>query len=112
MGAVGRVHALHALSGGELVHVSGFANLYAGGDPRGGRGAECVGVEALRSSHTSGALASVAEHDRDGVVGMSGLNPDGAGDFLTVQFEFDDVFGGDVEALRPSRDRFGWRCPK
>src|SRR5580698_4476716 len=31
---------------------------------------------------------------------MAGLNPDGAGDFFAVQFEFDYVFGGDVETLR------------
>ena len=90
----------HALGGGELVGVSGLADLYAGGDPRGGGGAQGVGVEALRGADASGALASVAERDGDGVVGMSGLNPDGAGDFLAVEFEFDDVFGGDVEALR------------
>ena len=54
----------------------------------------------MRGADASGALASVAEGDGDGVVGVSGLNPDGAGDFLAVQFEFDHVFGGDVETLR------------
>ena len=112
MGAVGRVHRLVALGGGELVGVSGLAYLYAGGDPRGGGGAQGVGVEALRGADASGALASVAEGDGDGVVGMSGLNPDGAGDFLAVQFEFDYVFGCDVAGAPPSWDRFGWRCPR
>ena len=37
---------------------------------------------------------------RDGVVGMSGLNPDGACDFLAVQFEFDNVFRCELQALR------------
>src|SRR5258707_8834491 len=31
---------------------------------------------------------------------MAGLNPDRAGDFLSVQFEFDNVFDFDLEALR------------
>ena len=31
---------------------------------------------------------------------MSGLNPDRAGDFLAVQFEFDNVFDFDLQPLR------------
>ncbi len=31
---------------------------------------------------------------------MAGLNPDRAGDFLAVQFEFDHVFNFDLQALR------------
>src|SRR5580704_5747393 len=54
----------------------------------------------MRGADASGALASVAECDRNGVVRMSCLNPDGSGDFLTVQFELDDVFGRDAETLR------------
>src|SRR6266700_639590 len=100
MAAVGRVHTLHALGGGEFVGVSGLANLYAGGDPRGGGGAQGVGVETLRSADAASAGASVAEGDGNGVVGMAGLNPDGARDFLAVEFEFDYVFGRDVETLR------------
>ena len=99
MGAVGRVHRLVALGGGEFVGVSGLSYRDAGGDPRSGGGAQGVGVETLRGADAAGALASVAERNGDGVVGMSGLNPDGAGDFLTVQFKFDDVFGFDVQAL-------------
>src|SRR5947209_60487 len=30
---------------------------------------------------------------------MSGLNPDWAGNFLSVQLEFDDVLAGDLQAL-------------
>jgi hypothetical protein len=31
---------------------------------------------------------------------MSGLNPDGAGDFLAIQFQLDDVFSFDLQPLR------------
>ena len=31
---------------------------------------------------------------------MSGLNPDGAGDFFAVEFELDHVFDFDLETLR------------
>ena len=76
MAAVGRVHRLHALRGGELVGVASLADLNAGGDPRRGAGAQRVRVEALRGADAAGALAAVAEGDGDGVVGMAGLNPD------------------------------------
>src|SRR6202140_4585002 len=31
---------------------------------------------------------------------MSGLNPDGAGDFFAVEFKLDYIFGFDAQALR------------
>src|SRR3984885_6581313 len=97
MRAVGRVHALHALGGGELIGLSGLADLYAAGNPGIGAGAQRVGVKALRSTYTSGALAAVAEKYGDGVVGVAGLNPDRTLDFLSVELEFDNVFCVDLQ---------------
>ena len=105
MGAVGRVHRLVALRGRELVGVAGFANLQASGDPGGGTSAQGISVEALGGADAAGASASVAERDRDRVVRMASLNPDGAGDFLAVQFEFDNVFDLRCPDAQPSWDR-------
>ena len=60
MAAVGRVHALVALGGGQLVSFSGLADLQAGGDPRRGAGAQRVGVEADRGADAAGAFAAVS----------------------------------------------------
>ena len=82
MAAVGRVHRLHALGGGEFVGGAGLFDCDPCGCPGGGGGAQSVGVEALGGADAAGAGTSVAERDGDGVVGMAGLNPDGAGDFF------------------------------
>ncbi len=60
MAAIGRVHALVALRGCELVGFSCLADLQAGGDPRGGSSAQRVSVEADRSADAAGAFAAVA----------------------------------------------------
>src|SRR5580698_9936924 len=99
MAAVGRVHRLHALRGGELVGGSGFGDLHTRSDPGICGGAKLVGVEALGGTDAASVGASVAERDGDGVVGMPGLNPDSALSFLPVEFEFDYVIHGEVEAL-------------
>src|SRR5580658_6460944 len=99
LGAIGRIHGLHALRGGKLVGGSGFGDLQARGDPRIGAGAKFVGVEALRGTDAASMGASVAEGDGDGVVGMPGLNPDSALSFLPVEFEFDYVIHGEVKTL-------------
>src|SRR5580704_9844422 len=99
MAAIGRVHRLITLGGGEVVDVSGFADGHAAGEPRGGAGAERVSVESLGGADAAGALAAVAEKNGDRVVGMAGLNPDGAGDFFAVQFKLDHVFRGNLQPV-------------
>src|SRR5581483_3475999 len=76
-----------------------FANLDAGGSPWIGAGAEFVGVEALPGADAAGAGATVTERDADEVVGMSGLNPYGAFEFPAVQFEFDNIFRGELQTV-------------
>src|ERR1700723_1474656 len=100
MAAIGRVHRLIALRGGELISFSSLADLNAGGDPRRRTGAQRISIETNRSPDTAGAFAPVTEGYRNRVVGMSSLNPDRAGDFLAVQFEFDNIFDFDLQPLR------------
>ncbi len=97
--AVGRVHPLIALRGGEHVFVAGLANLYAGGDPRIGAGAQRISVETLTGADAAGALAAVAQSDGDRIVGMPDLHPNRARNFFAVEFEFDYVDGFYAQAV-------------
>src|SRR5260221_14794417 len=100
MSAIGRVHRLVALRGGEFVSLGGLANRYSAGDPRCSAGAKSVGVEALRGANAPGALAPVAEKHCDRIIGMPGLNPNRARNFLPVQLKLDHIFGLDALLLR------------
>src|SRR5215471_6982898 len=98
--AVGRLHGLHALRGGELINVARLADLHSTGGPKIRSGTEFVGAETLTGADAPGALASVAERDGNGVVGMTGLNPDRAFDFLAIYLKLDNVFGLQTKTAR------------
>src|SRR5262249_57847239 len=80
--AVGRFHGLHALGGGELINFARLADLNATRVPKCGGRAKLIRTEALPGANTASARASVTECDRDGVVRMTGLNPNGAFGFF------------------------------
>src|ERR1700722_18840868 len=99
MPAVGRVHRLIALRGSELVSVAGLFYRHPRSDPRRRAGAQRVGVKSLRGADASRALAPVAEKYRRGIIQMPRLNPNCAGDFLSVQLKLDDIFGLDAQPV-------------
>ena len=73
--------------------------------------AELVHVEACARAHAAGAAASVAQKDRDGIIGMPSLDPDRRRDFFPVEFELDQVFGLDSHALGHGRAHQHWIVP-
>ena len=99
MCAVGRVHGLIALGGSEFVGRARFREFASGRDPQRRRRAQRVDIEAGARSGATGARASVAKVDGDGIVGMSGLHPDRPGDFAPREFDRDHVLRLELFAL-------------
>ncbi|PYX22190.1 MAG: hypothetical protein DMG82_15295 [Acidobacteria bacterium] len=99
MCAVGRVHGLIALGGSEFVGRARFREFASGRDPQRRRRAQRVDIEAGARSGATGARASVAKVDGDGIVGMSGLHPDRPGNFAPREFDRDHVLRLELFAL-------------
>src|SRR5208282_4989078 len=99
LAAIRSFHRLITLRAGELVDFSRGAQLRAARKPRSLAGAQRIDIEALLAAHASGVPAAVTEEGSNAVIGMASLNPDGAFDFLAVEFQFDDVFRCQLQAL-------------
>src|SRR6516165_8527880 len=94
-----RVHGLLALSRCQHVGFAGLAELRARGEPRCRTRAQFVGVKTGCGACASGALTTVAKEYRDGIVGMTRLNPDSTLNFFALQFDFNYIFRLQTKAL-------------
>ena len=92
-------HRLVTLRAGEVVSCAGRSQLNAAREPGILAGAQRIDIVASAGARAPGTRASVAEENRDRVVGVSRLNPDRAFNFLALELEFDNVFEGELQSL-------------
>ena len=96
---VAYIHRLIALGGGENIRSRSFRDLNSGCDPRSRTVTKLIGIESNIVAHASYALAAVAEKNRDGVIGMTGLPPHGKLNPLPVRLHADHVLVFHLQAF-------------
>src|SRR5690242_14396939 len=79
------------LRAGEGVLRTGLDDLEAGSEPGGIRSAEGVRIETHAITDAAGAGAPVTEMHGDGIISMTGKDPDGRPHFAPCVVEFDEV---------------------
>src|SRR5947207_10386723 len=96
---VAHIHGLVALGCSKDVSPGGFCDSDSGGYPRRRAVAQLIRIEADVVADTADAFSSIAEKNRDGVIGMTGLNPNRKLGPLAVQFDPHHVAALDAFAV-------------